>query len=306
MPLFPLNSQRLDHAGIICLLHRVGLTCLLLVLAAGCSISKPYPANQPITAASPSSSPIPTQITATQSPQVPIPTENESTAPTVTQPALSQVCSPLYGFQLVQLGEIISTPFDPPAPGQDSGHHGVDFGFYSYGAFTKMEGLPVQSILSGRVSAVIDDRPPYGNMAIIETPLSSLPESWQKYIAALPAQADYKLDGRLVCPTPEETTPPQTEKSLYILYAHLADPPSFSIGDPVGCGQQFGFVGNTGFSGNAHLHLEMRLGPSEAQFLHLAHYVNNATSEEMAGYCYWRISPDFRLLDPLDLLQKNP
>lgn len=290
----------------MCIGCRAGVTCLLLILIAGCSIHKPVPTDKPASTGFPSSTPVPSQSTATPTAEETNSSTSQSNTRTVTPPALSQVCSPLYGFQIVQLEEIISTPFDPPPPGQDSGHHGVDFGFYSYGAFTKMEGLPVQSILSGQVAAAIEDRPPYGNMVIIETPWSTLPPSWQKFLLNLPPPTNYELDGRLVCPTPEVVSPTQTEKSLYILYAHLADPPSLSIGDPVGCGQQFGFVGNTGFSGNAHLHVEMRLGPAGAQFLHLAHYVNNATTEEMANYCSWRISANFRLIDPLDLLLMNP
>jgi len=165
-----------------------------------------------------------------------------------------------------------------------------------------MEDLPVQSALSGTVSAVIEDRPPYGNMIIIETPFESLPAAWQDVLESLPEQTEYHRDKRLACPTSEEEILTTGEKSLYLFYGHLAEAPNFDIGDLINCGQQIGLVGNTGYSGNAHLHLEMRLGPVGVQFLHLAHYTNNASLEEMANYCNWRVSQHFRMIDPIELL----
>ena len=58
-------------------------------------------------------------------------------------------------------------------------------------------------------------------------------------------------------------------------------------------------------SGNAlnpHLHIEARIGPSDASFSSLAHYDASATIEEMQNYCLWRISGLFRVLDPLQVL----
>lgn len=278
--------------------------CLIALVISGCSIateSTPVPESSPTTylPVEIDNPPVePSQQPTAAQDQTPVRVALTSETPTV----VPEICSPLHGFQIVQLKDIISTPFDPPSPGNDSGHHGVEFGFYSYGAFSSMEGLPVQSVLRGKVAAVIDDRPPYGNMVIIESPFSSLPAAWQEYLDSLPKITDYKLDGRLVCPMPESGIPLTSEKSLYLLYAHMADNPQLMLGEEVGCGQQIGFVGNSGFSGNIHLHLEIRFGPAGVQFLHLAHYINDATAEEMSNYCTWRISDRFRLIDPIELL----
>ncbi len=169
-----------------------------------------------------------------------------------------------------------------------------------------MEDLPVQSILDGKVAAATGDRPPYGYTVIIETPLASLPSAWMDIVDSLPPPDEYRPDRRLACPTPLASPPESGELSLYILYAHLAESPSVEVGDQIGCGEQFGLVGNSGFSGNTHLHLEFRLGPAGVQFLHLAHYINNATAEEMQNYCLWRVSPQFRLIDPLVFLLTEP
>lgn len=279
-------------------------SCVLIFLISACS---PGITNDSVEPSSTSTS-SPGSSTATLIFPTRTPTDQLTSTPDLSalkSPApspSSRVCSPLYGFQISQLSDILTTGFDPPAPGGEGGHHGVDFAFYTYGAFTTMEGLPVQSVLEGAVAAVIDDRPPYGNMIIIETPLSSLPPSWREVIQSLPAQQPYQPDGRLACPTPATPFPETDQSSLYILYAHLAEKPSFEVGNSIRCGQQIGLAGNSGYSGNIHLHLEMRLGPSGVQFLHLAHYINNASTEEMANYCTWRIGPQFRLINPLEIL----
>ncbi len=279
-------------------------SCLVIFLISACNPAVPPGEMESSTTPTPSlngSAARPVFPTRTQTVQPPHPPASAAPEePTPAPPA--RVCSPLYGFQVRQLTDILTTKFDPPAPGGEGGHHGVDFAFYSYGAFTTMEGLPVQSVLDGVVAAVIDDRPPYGNMVIVETPLSALPLSWIEAVHSLPAPESYQPDGRLACPTPAVRLPESEQSSLYILYAHLAEKPPLEPGDPVNCGQQIGLAGSSGYSGNTHLHLEIRLGPSGVQFLHLAHYINNATPEEMANYCAWRISPQFRLINPLDLL----
>ncbi len=233
-------------------------------------------------------------------------TPNTAAPVLATPPSNAQVCSPLHGFQITQLTDIVTTRFDPPAPGGEGGHHGVDFAFYSYGAFDTMEELPVQSVLEGKVAGAIGDRPPYGYTMIIETPVSSLPPSWQEYLLSLPQLEAYQPDPRLACPTPAASLPDTDQLSLYLLYAHLAETPVLEVGSQAGCGQQIGLVGSSGFSGNTHLHLEMRLGPAGVQFLHMAHYINNASEEEMANYCAWRVGPQFRLIDPLELLLIEP
>ena len=245
----------------------------------------------------------------------PAPASTLTVDPTLTpspslEPTLSQtsVCSPLHGFQLAQLAEIVSNPFEMPSPGSDGGHHGVDFSFYSYGALTQMLGLPVRSMTGGVVAAVIDDRPPYGYAILVETPLESLPPGWQSVLNQLPTPAYNPANDRLNCPVPLPPLPIiETEsRSLYLLYAHLEKFPSFETGMKVACGDQVGFVGTSGASVNPHLHLEARLGPSAVQFTSMAHYINNATQQEMANYCAWRIGPHFQLIDPMRLIQEIP
>lgn len=282
--------------------------CLFGLLLGGCATARPSEdeTQAALTAlAASQSAALPVSPTSTPTLQ---PVSSPTVQPTASETAtlLSPVCSPLHGFQIDQLTDIVAKPYNPPAPGGEGGHHGVDFSFYSYGAFTSMERIPVQAVLEGVVAAVIADRPPYGNLVIIETPISSLPLAWQESLAALPQPAETHPDNRLFCPTPVAGGRFSQPESLYLLYAHLADKPDLALGDHLGCGQQIGLVGNTGYSGNTHLHLEMRQGPSGVQFLHLAHYINNASDEEMAGYCAWRISSQFLLLDPLALLLIEP
>jgi len=78
-----------------------------------------------------------------------------------------------------------------------------------------MEGLPIQAVLAGRVAAVIENRPPYGNMVIIETPLSQIPLEIQTN-SLFPTPAPTAVnDGRLTCPAsgPSPTYDP-TGRSL--------------------------------------------------------------------------------------------
>jgi murein DD-endopeptidase MepM/ murein hydrolase activator NlpD len=88
-----------------------------------------------------------------------------------------------------------------------------------------------------------------------------------------------------------------------VLYGHLKTPTTLKIGDRVACGQTVGAVGNTGLSGNAHLHLEMRVGPSGATFSSMGYYDPRASQEEFDNYCTWRVSQLFQLLDPMTLLK---
>jgi murein DD-endopeptidase MepM/ murein hydrolase activator NlpD len=62
-------------------------------------------------------------------------------------------------------------------------------------------------------------------------------------------------------------------------------------------------VGNSGLSGNPHLHLEFRIGPANFQFEEMAHYENNATNEEMENYCLWRVSGYFYTIDPMQIFE---
>ncbi len=241
--------------------------------------------------------PVTATATATASPSLP-----------TVQPVA--ICSPLKDIPTTDLVNIVSNPYEAPLPGSDAGHHGVDFGFYRYGPYDVMAGVPIQSILSGTVAGVLPDRRPYGNAILIETALEDLPPTWQALLQTVDQPQLIPLDGRLNCPeilTP--ATQAEGKLSLYLLYAHMQSPTELEIGDSVACGAVIGAVGTTGASINDHLHLEMRLGYSGARFDHMAHYINNATQAEMNQYCTWRISGWYGLLDPLTLItlpETNP
>jgi len=146
------------------------------------------------------------------------PTPHEN-LPAVSLP--SEVCSPLQDHTWTDLQEIVTNPFQPPAAGQDSGHHGVDFAYYRRGDRLSIEGLTVQSAMDGQVAAVTGNNPPYGNMVIVETAFEHLPEA---------------MAGELNI---------SQGVSLYMLYAHMQDIPLVSLGEAVACGQALGNVGNT-------------------------------------------------------------
>ncbi len=170
-----------------------------------------------------------------------------------------------------------------------------------------MQGLPVQAVLSGKVAAVIKNRYPYGNMVIIESPLSAFPAIWLT-VSPLPTREPIQT------PVPAFTCPAGTDEfnstskdlSVYLLYAHLDQPVNLKIGDQVFCGQMIGGVGTTGESVNFHLHLELRIGPSGAVFPNMAYYWNDATNEERHNFCMWRVSGIFQMLDPMQLFQTSP
>jgi murein DD-endopeptidase MepM/ murein hydrolase activator NlpD len=214
------------------------------------------------------------------------------------------VCSPLEDITLEELGQpdLLKNPFDPPRPGRDDGHHGADFAYWSRGARTTMQGLPVHAVLAGRVAGVLPDRPPYGNTVIIETPLEALPEALSESLLPLlpAAQPTLTPDSSLFCP-PDPVLYDAPRRSLYLLYAHLDTPSTLQAGQNVTCGQPVGQVGTTGKSVNFHLHLETRVGPSGAAFPTMAHYETSASPEEMSAYCTWRVSGLFQLVDPMAL-----
>ena len=69
-------------------------------------------------------------------------------------------CSPLADHTWNDLQEIVTNPFDPPPVGKDSGHHGVDFAYYRRGERLSILGVPVQAVMTGRVTAAILNRIP--------------------------------------------------------------------------------------------------------------------------------------------------
>jgi murein DD-endopeptidase MepM/ murein hydrolase activator NlpD len=245
-------------------------------------------------------------FTITAAPILP-PSAAPSSTPAVPTlaPALA-VCSPLQDIKLSELAQpdILKNPFQISRPGMDDGHFGADFAYWSRGTHKQMLGLPVLSVLNGRVAGVIKNRMPYGNAVIIETPLNAIPTSWQP---VLPTPAPTVPPApNLICPPDPASYPAYSGRSLYLLYAHLNQAPMVSLEQPVSCGQIIGEVGTTGRSVNPHLHLETRSGPAGVTFAEMAHYDNAATESEMATYCTWRISGLFQAFDPLKILALQP
>jgi murein DD-endopeptidase MepM/ murein hydrolase activator NlpD len=228
-------------------------------------------------------------------------TVTPTSQPTFTPTSIPAACSPLQGVALVDLdkADILKGTFEAPRPGYDDGHHGLDFAYWSDAQGKPMLGLPVHSVLAGRVAAVLPDRQPYGNAVIIETSLNGLPPGWKEQLPAYEFSLQPAIS--LECP-PYEFTPPSQESSLYLLYGHLNQASSLELGDKVACGQTVGEVGTSGRSVNPHLHLEFRLGPSGTVFPVMGHYTNDTTTEERRQYCLWRVSGAFLPFDPLPFL----
>ncbi|MEA3440554.1 MAG: peptidoglycan DD-metalloendopeptidase family protein [Chloroflexota bacterium] len=206
------------------------------------------------------------------------PTELVEDRLTPVSPVISPVCTPLEDHPIDELPLITSAPYDPPPPGKEQRHHGVDFSYYRRGERTSIQGVVVQSVLTGRVAASVDESFPYGNFVIIETPVSTLP-AWMIELLSL-----------------------AEEESLYLLYAHMLDPSLVRIGEEVEACQSIGLVGASGNAVEPHLHLEARIGPSGASFDGMAFYHTQTTQEERSNYTLWRTSGTFRHFDPMILL----
>jgi murein DD-endopeptidase MepM/ murein hydrolase activator NlpD len=288
--------------------HWLWVILWIIVLSA---CAKPSPANTfiaPPQISTVTLQPIPSSIATTLVPLTQPPQLDPSSTPAIlvepsSTPAILTACSPLTGIPLSDIPKLVSNGFDQPQPGQDDGHHGIDIAFYRYGDQTGMTGFPIQAILSGKIAAVIINRPPYGNAVIIETPLTG-EDSQITVNIQLPAAAATVIPSRLSCPkNPDPLQLSATQRSLYLLYAHMNQAPKVKPGDKVSCGQPIGEVGTSGMSVNPHLHLETRIGPSGAHFDGLAHYTGDASQQEMANYCLWRVSGLFQMFDPLTLLQ---
>ena len=223
--------------------------------------------------------------------------------PTPTPELIQTVCSPLEGETLKSISEIMTQPFKMPRPGNDDGHQGVDFAFYRRHESVGIEGLQVFAALEGKVVTILHDRWPYGNAVIIETSLNSISTELIAQIQIPAAQPTVMPDPRVNCPTGELSFSIDNEnQSLYLLYGHLLNSVSLSVGDEVKCGQLIGAVGNTGSSTNPHLHFETRIGPSGARFDSMAYYTAQSTDSERYNYCVWRVSNLFQLFDPMKLL----
>ena len=289
----------------------LGLVILLLAWLASLTACTPampdHPALSPTLLPSQTFSPVPSATIQPESstPSPPTPTITPL-PPTATATPVVEVCSPLQGVALDVLPQIVTNPFDQPRPGEDDGHHGVDLAFYRFGDIVGIKGLPILSVLPGTVAAAIKDRPVYGNMIIIETPLEFVPSAWDTTLQ-LPAPIPTVTPPNLTCPKQAAFTNLDiNRRSLYLLYAHMNQPPTLKQGQAVACGSPLGAVGTTGNSVNPHLHLEVRVGPAGARFNSMAHYIGDATTEEMLNYCTWRVSGLFQMIDPMKLLTLKP
>jgi murein DD-endopeptidase MepM/ murein hydrolase activator NlpD len=224
-------------------------------------------------------------------------------SPTALKPTTTPgpiICSPLEGITIPELPELIYNPFAPPRLGSDDPHQGVDFADIDPVYQIALEGGTVQAVLSGRVAAVIEDRFPYGYAVLVETPLDQVPPGWLATFQMPTPAPTQESHPSLTCPK-SEITPNWdfSQRSLYLMYAHLKEPFTLQVGDQVSCGQELNAIGNSGNSLNPHLHVEARVGPANATFESIAHYTGSASSEEMQNYCLWRVSETFQLLDPM-------
>lgn len=244
--------------------------------------------------------------------QPPTPSATSSPSPspipaTPTPDLISEICSPLDGDSIEELSEIITQPFKPPRPGNDDGHHGVDFAYFRRKERLSIDGVSVRAAIEGTVATILNDRWPYGNSVIIETPLREMDPNLD-FLNFLPERQPAVLpDPKMQhCQSGELTfTLDDQNESLYIFYGHLQYPVDLKVGDKVTCGQIIGAVGNTGDSSNPHLHFETRIGPSGARFESMAYYILNATAIERYNYCVWRVTNLFQLFDPMILFKTN-
>lgn len=277
------------------------LLLLATLLAAGCSgrptTTRPTPsetATAPVIAPAATTTPLPAVVESRSTPTV--------TPPTPTATPVFAVCSPLEGISVGEINQpdLLKNPFQPPRPGMDDGHHGIDLAYWSRGDRKTMVGLPIHSVLPGQVAAVVHNREPYGNMVIIETPLDALPAAWLQAMTIPAVQPTVTPATSLRCP-PDQNAYASANRSLYLLYAHMNKTPIVALNQHVACGEPLGEVGTTGKSVNPHLHLEVRVGPSGARFDSMAHYDTSATDAEMSAYCTWRVSGLFEMFNPLSL-----
>ena len=259
---------------------------VLFILLAGCQ-----PQVKPQAPPLPSSPTYTPEATATREPEpsrTQTPLEPTPTAPATATPLdepspAFQICSPLAIYPLQELPEIISDPYRPPPPGKDARHQGVDFSHYRRGDLLTIEGVEVQSVLPATVAASLVDSWPYGNLLILETPGDWLPSD---------------LKSRLGMTGGE---------SLYLLYAHLLEPPQLSLGNSVNACQYLDKVGKSGNAVEAHLHFETRIGPGSVVFTEMRYYRTDASEAARAAYLRWRTSGDFQHFDPMELLSgTNP
>lgn len=274
--------------------------CFITFFLSGCS---KLPEQPTVTPSVPFATNTFTPETVTSPPQ-PTSTPLPMSTPTLDPASGFTVSSPLQDVQINELASIVSSPFSLIGPERDEGHHGTDFAYWSRGSHATMSGLPIHSVLNGRVVAVISGINPYGNLIIIETPINNIPPDMLLHLSPPIQQTPYPYNPRMqYCPDLKDQSWTVTPGSLYLLYGHMLEPSPLKIGDKVNSGNTIGMVGTTGMSVNPHLHLEMRWGQSGTEFASMNYYSTGATHEEMNAYCEWRISGKFTLLDPMKFFE---
>lgn len=222
--------------------------------------------------------------------------------PTPTIELISQVCSPIHGIGFSELPLIQSWSFVPPTPYMESGHPAIDFGLYHFKDYTFFPNFPVDSIISGKVILVEEDSFPYGNMILIETPLDKVDPVFFSTIPKPTPLPPYPYSEERCPVSGTAITWDPVNLSMYVLYAHLLEKPDYAPGDPIACGQSIGIAGKSGHAAEEHLHLEIRIGPSNATFESIAEYHSSATPAERYNYCIWSLSGVFQAIDPAILL----
>jgi len=210
-----------------------------------------------------------------------------------------EVCSPLAGYALPELAGIVVNPYHPPRLGSDDPHQGVDLAQVDPVNGIALTGMPVQAVLAGKVVGQAADRFPYGNMVMIETPLDGAVAASNPALMVPTPLPERLPPGALTCPDLNVSPPAASDpRSFYILYGHMQNLPTVSLGDSVSCGQELGTIGESGNALNPHLHVEVRVGPSGQAFPSMAHYDPSADYEEMAAYCLWRGGGVYQTIDP--------
>jgi murein DD-endopeptidase MepM/ murein hydrolase activator NlpD len=139
---------------------------LFMLILPACSTHPPAPSNTPFLTEAPT---ISATATITPSPMPLIPTQSPPPPSTATPDPV--ICSLLDGVETQELPMLITNPFSPPRLGSDDPHQGVDFSVIDPVYQIALEGQPVQAVMDGVVAGVIDDRFPYGNAILVETPL---------------------------------------------------------------------------------------------------------------------------------------
>ena len=245
-----------------------------------------------------------------------IPVTGTSTPTATSIPLVDEVCSPLQGIALDDHWLITSNPYFfkyPFSEGipDEKNHPAIDFGFYttqnipSYSGaeLSTDDGFPIQALLPGKVVETVNDRFPYGNMILIETRIDALSPELLSQLDLPEPYSREELDLRFPCDKDQPAISwSKDSKSIYVLYAHMKEPSTLQAGDHVQSGQVLGGVGATGNSSESteHLHLETRIGPSDAKFGIIANYDAISTAEERYNYCIWALSQEFQSINPAD------